>query len=81
MASKKAKAAKRVQLAADRVKRQAAARSAARVRRRRFVGFLAQQEMRQAYCKYGHLGCSDRPGGRCLDEMLTQHPELAEVTG
>jgi hypothetical protein len=24
-------------------------------------------------CEHGHLGCSDRDGGACLDEVLTIH--------
>ena len=29
-------------------------------------------------CKYGHLNCSDRNGGTCLDETLTNFPQLEE---
>jgi len=29
-------------------------------------------------CKYGHLNCSVRNGGTCLDETLTNFPQLEE---
>lgn len=45
---------------------------------KRFGKFIDQREMRQAYCKYQHLGCSSKPGGPCSDEVLKQNPQLVE---
>lgn len=43
----------------------------------RFDRFAEEQRMRQAWCKFRHLGCSSRPGGDCLREILRDQPELA----
>jgi hypothetical protein len=32
-------------------------------------------------CQHGHLECSTRHGGPCVDEVLHQHPELIARVG
>ena len=32
--------------------------------------FAIRVRERDCVCKHGHFGCSDREGGRCLDEWL-----------
>ena len=34
--------------------------------------FMERVEADPHPCKYGHINCSDRPGGKCCDE---EHPE------
>jgi hypothetical protein len=34
--------------------------------------FAIRVRERDCVCKHGHFGCSDREGGRCLDEWFSE---------
>lgn len=35
---------------------------------RQYLEFLERIRLEDESCKYGHYGCSDKPGGMCSDE-------------